>query len=158
MIRNKISFSEKKNEANLTKILKKQGYMNEVIEKTNADLVKFADTKNKQYQELLKKLIIQGMTQMLEPIVVLRVRKEDESYIKDVLKTCEQEFSKVMKEATGRDYSTKLSIDKEHLLTKLGGIHLFDETLKIQCTNDLESRLDLSYQKLLPELKKMMFK
>ena len=158
MIRNKISFSEKKNEANLTKILKKQGYMNEVIEKTNADLVKFADTKNKQYQELLKKLIVQGMTQMLEPIVVLRVRKEDESFIKEILKTCEQEFSKVMKEATGRDYSTKLSIDKEHLMTKLGGIHLFDETLKIQCTNDLESRLDLSYQKLLPELKKMMFK
>jgi len=129
----------------------------EVVDKTRADILKFADPKNKQYQELLKKLIIQGMTQMLEAIIILRIRKQDIEFVKSILNSCESEYAHIMKDATGRVYSTSLKIDDSPLSTQLGGVHLFDESMKIQCTNDLESRLELSYTKLLPELKKRMF-
>lgn len=157
VIRNKISFSEKKNEANLMKINKKNVYINEVVEGTKQKLIKFSDPNNKQYQQLLKKLIVQGMAQMLEQECILRVRKQDHSFVQSILGECEKEFEKVLKDATSREYHCKISIDQKELNTQLGGVHLFDKTLKIQCTNDLESRLELSYTKLLPDLKKQMF-
>ncbi len=131
--------------------------VSEVVDKTRADILKLADPKNKQYQELLKKLIVQGMTQMLEPTIILKLRKQDVDFVKSILNSCETEYSKIMKDATGRTYITSLKIDDSPLTTQLGGVHLFDESMKIQCTNDLESRLELSYTKLLPELKKRMF-
>lgn len=94
---------------------------------------------------------------MLEPECILRIRKQDISYVQSILVDCEKEYAKLLKDSTGRDYHTKLSIDQTELSTQLGGVHLFDKTLKIQCTNDLESRLELSYIKLLPDLKKQMF-
>jgi V-type H+-transporting ATPase subunit E len=128
------------------------------VESVRSKLEKFADPNNSKYQALIQDLIIQGMTLMLEPELVIQVRKQDEGFVKGIISTCEKEYSKLLKKETGRDYSCTLSLHTDSLKSPLGGVYLFDKTLKIECTNDLESRLELSYGKLLPEIKRKMFK
>lgn len=115
VINTKIGFSTKKNEANLTKIEKRNQFLMQAIEDTKSKLSTFANPKNNDYKELLKKLIIQGMTQMLEPECVIRVRKQDENLVGGILEECEKEFTKIMKDATERNYECSLSVDSEYL-------------------------------------------
>jgi vacuolar-type H+-ATPase subunit E/Vma4 len=112
IIKNKIALSEKKNEANLEKINKRHTHVDSVIELTKENLKSFSDSKNKEYIALTQKLIVQSMTQMLEPECVVRCRKQDESMVSGLLNACEAEFSKIMKEATERDFKCSLSVDK----------------------------------------------
>ncbi len=156
-IRSKIALSEKKNEANIKKITVKNKFLNEVVEKTRKEIIQLANPSNVKYQELIRSLIIQGLTQLLEPVVVLRVREEDKAFIESISSQCADEYTKIMKKETGRDYTCQVKVDSHSLETRLGGVHLFDESMKIQCTNDHESRLELSYVKILPDLKKKMF-
>lgn len=159
VIKCKISFSEKKNEANLSKINKKNTLIKEIVNDTEQKLIEFASSKNETYKNLLKSLIVQGMTQMLENECIIRIRKQDESIVNQIIPICEEEYSKIMKDTTGREFKTSLNIDHNNYLeSKLGGVHLFDKTMTIQCCNDLESRLELSYNKLLPKIKELAFK
>lgn len=142
----------------MSKIDKKNTLIKEIVSDTKDQLEKFSSSNNSKYKDLLKMLIIQGMTQMLEPECILRVRKEDEGITKQLISTCEKEFSNLMKEKTGREYKCELNLDTQHHIeSKLGGVHLFDKTMTILCCNDLESRLELSYNKLLPDIKGKAF-
>ena len=63
-----------------------------------------------------------------------------------MLKDCESLYTKVMKEQTTRDYSTKLSVIKDKFMTEeegslSGGIMLYAYEGKIVCSNTLEDRL-----------------
>jgi vacuolar-type H+-ATPase subunit E/Vma4 len=64
---------------------------------------------------LIKDLIIQGMTQMIENECIVRVRKEDYDAISAILSKCEKEYHEIMKKETGRDYNCKLSLDSKFL-------------------------------------------
>jgi vacuolar-type H+-ATPase subunit E/Vma4 len=78
----------------------------------------FSKPGNKDYINLVQKLIVQGMAQMLEPACVLRVREEDKSAVAGILKDCEQEFETILKNATNREYQCSLSIDDQTLDSK----------------------------------------
>lgn len=121
-----------------------------------------ANVSNAEYKKVLRDLIIQGMIKLLEDEVVIRARKEDQSYIQGILSDCEAHFAKYMREQTGREYTTKLILDKEKLLTEadggaLGGVILSSKDRKIVCINTMQSRLNQVFEELLPEIRRALF-
>ncbi len=85
---NKIEVSTAKNQSNLEKMKKKNDLVNKIIEDTLEKLKEFANPNNKEYQSLLKQLIIESMVKLLESTCYIQIRKEDEKYVKSILKEC----------------------------------------------------------------------
>lgn len=113
VIKYKIDISENKNRSNLEKIKRKHKHMDDVTKETATKLKEFSDPNSNEYKNFMKSLIVQSMTQMLESECRVRVRAQDVKMVESLLKDCERDYSKVMKDSTGRDYTCKLSIDKK---------------------------------------------
>ena len=111
-INNKILISETRNNSNLNKMRRRNELMDNLSLETLDDIKKFANPENRQYQQLIKQLILQGMVKMLEPLLYIQVRKQDVGFVKNLFSECQQEFEKMMKEGTGRDYNCSLLIDE----------------------------------------------
>lgn len=75
----------------------------------------FANPNNQEYKDLLKKLILQGSVKLLEETVVLRVRKEDRTFIERILKDIETDYHDYLKKETSEDYSVKFEFDSNYL-------------------------------------------
>mmetsp|Transcript_64879 Transcript_64879/g.89711 ORF Transcript_64879/g.89711 Transcript_64879/m.89711 type:complete len:99 (-) Transcript_64879:173-469(-) len=98
------------------------------------------------------------MIKLLEPVLLLRVREKDEGIVKGMLKECENKFSKIMKDATTRDYECELRIIDGIYLTEaeggvLGGVILYNEDKRIVCPNTLQNRMNLCFEELLPAIR-----
>ena len=157
-ISKKIDVSTAKNEANLAKMNKKNELVNKIIEETLDKLKSFAAPENKEYKKLLKELTIECMVKLLEKECYIKVRKNDLKYVKSIIKECENEFAKVMKKETNRDYSCKLSvIEDEFMEDEFGGIIMMNKDKKIIINNGLKDRLNLTKEHHLPEIKNMLF-
>jgi len=116
-ISNKILISETRNNSNLSKMRRRNELMDILAKETLEDMKKFANPQNKEYQQLIKQLIVQGMVKLIEPTCYIRVRQQDVSFIKNILPECEQQYKKLMKEQTQRDYNCSLQIDEKEYLT-----------------------------------------
>ena len=154
---NKIEVSTAKNQSNLEKKKKKNDLVNKIVEEALEKIKEFANPNNKEYQKLLKQLIIESMVKLLESTCYLQIRKEDENYVKSILNECEKSFSDFMKKETLRDYKCKLIIDNEYFDNKFGGIRLMNSDKKIILSNGLQDRLNLCKEQYLPQIKKMLF-
>lgn len=115
-ISNKILISETRNSANLSKMRRRNELMDTLAKETLEDIKKFADPSNKEYQSLIKELIIQGMVKLLEPSCYIRIRQQDVQFVKNILPECEQQYEKLMKDQTERDYNCSLQIDESEYL------------------------------------------
>jgi len=154
---NKIEVSTAKNQSNLEKMKKKNDLVNKIMEETLEKIKEFANPNNKEYQNLLKQLIVESMVKLLESTCYLQIRKEDEKYVKSILKECEKNYSNFMKKETSRDYNCKLIIDNEYYDNEFGGVKLMNSDKKIILGNGLQNRLMLCKEQHLPEIKKMLF-
>ena len=154
---NKIEVSTAKNQSNLEKMKKKNDLVNKIMEETLEKIKEFANPNNKEYQNLLKQLIVESMVKLLESTCYLQIRKEDEKYVKSILKECEKNYSNFMKKETSRDYNCKLIIDNEYYDNEFGGVKLMNSDKKIILGNGLQNRLMLCKELHLPEIKKMLF-
>jgi V-type H+-transporting ATPase subunit E len=111
------------------------------------------------YQELLQKLIIQGLLKLQETTVILLYRKEDEEMVEQASKEAVKEYKKL----SGKDCN--LSLEKSFYLPPgpqsggtpqeccHGGVLLSSRGSKILCTNTLDARLDQAYEQLLPQIR-----
>lgn len=156
-IQNKIEISKARNEANLEKMKTKNDFVDKIVEETLNKLEDFAQPNNQAYKNLLKDLIVESMVKMIETQCYVQVRQSDLSYVSSILSDCEKEYSKVMREATGRDYSCKLVMDDAFIEESYGGIKLLSKDKKIILGNDLHKRLLLTKEKHLPIIKNMLF-
>ena len=111
--------------------MKKNDLVNKIIEDTLVKIKEFANPNNKEYQNLLKQLIVESMVKLLESTCYLQIRKEDEKYVKSILKECEKNYSNFMKKETSRDYNCKLIIDNEYYDNEFGGVKLMNSDKKI---------------------------
>ena len=62
---------------------------------------------NEKYQEVIKNLILQGCIKLLEPIIVLRIRECDKTFIEGALNEVKERFQSHMMEETGREYTVE---------------------------------------------------
>ena len=85
--------------------------------------------------------------------------------VKGLLPECEKEFLEIMERETTEselEYATKLRLVEGEYLTaeeggECGGVILYTTNRKIVCPNTLKSRLDLCFEELLPQIRKMLF-
>lgn len=150
--------SQARNNSNLEKMKTKNDLVDKLLTETLEKLKEFAKPDNQKYQKLIKDLIIESMVKMLETQCYIQVRKCDSSFVSSILKDCEQEFSKLMKKETDRDYSCKLILDdNSEEASEYGGVRVLSKDKKIILANDLQSRLYLAKEKNLPTIKNMLF-
>ncbi len=154
----KIEVSTAKNKANLTKMNTKNELVNKTVDEALEKIKDFAKPKNDAYQKLLKELTIECMVKLLEKECFVKVRKDDLDYMKSILKGCEEEFSKLMKKETRRDYSCKLTLLEDDFIDdEYGGVVMMNKDKKIIINNGLKDRLLLTKEHHLPEIKNMLF-
>jgi V-type H+-transporting ATPase subunit E len=117
----------------------------------------------KSYSELLKKLIIQGLFRLKEPIVQLRCREGDFKIVESVIESAKEEYAKKAKVPV-----PEVFVDDERFLPGApeegkpgpfcaGGVVLASRDGRIVCENTLDARLEISFKQNLPEIRKRLF-
>jgi vacuolar-type H+-ATPase subunit E/Vma4 len=102
------------------------------------------------------------MIKLLEPELLIKVKKEDLALVRELKPECEKEFKEIMTRETPDEYSCELKIVDSEFITpeqggELGGILLYSASRKIVCPNTIKNRLDLCFEELLPEIRKKLF-
>jgi len=123
-------------------------------------------SKNKQYKELLRSLIVQGLMTLMEEHVLVECRKEDEALVSSLLEESVKVFQDVMQQETGVSPPCKVKLSGEYLPpapTKdggpscCGGVVLSARGRQLVCRNTLDSRLDHAFYKLQPTVRGILF-
>jgi len=151
-LQKKIQSSNLLNQARLRVLKSREDHIKALLEEARGRLTKVASDQQR-YRQLLTGLISQGLYQLLEPVVVLRCRRSDLDLVKETLATAIDMYKK----ATKKD--VKVNLDTDNFLEESvsGGVVLMNRSEKIKVVNTLDSRLDLIYQQMLPELRDILF-
>uniref|UniRef100_A0A6M2DSK9 V-type proton ATPase subunit E n=1 Tax=Xenopsylla cheopis TaxID=163159 RepID=A0A6M2DSK9_XENCH len=151
-LQKKIQSSNMLNQARLKVLKVREDHVRNVLDEARKRLGEV--TRNReQYKEVLTTLIVQGMFQLMEPKVLLKVRKADLDLIESILPdTMDQYKSQVNKEVVA-------TINREAFLPVecCGGIEMSGLNGRIKVSNTLETRLDLIAQQLIPEIRTALF-
>ena len=96
----------------------------------------------------------------MEPKLVLIVSERDKEAAAQLLPDCEREYEERMKAATGREFKCKLQLHDSAVLNpkmECGGLTLESEDGRIVCMNTVNSKLNLVYEQLLPQIRQLLF-
>lgn len=110
--------SQKKNKLRLEKLKVKIDLVNSIIEETKTHLVNRVKQNQKEYKEVMKNLIVQGLIKLLEDKVNIVCRKEDVDLINDLIQRARDEFLKMLNEQTTKfkNYDCEITIDTKYFL------------------------------------------
>jgi len=161
----KIERSKKLNEARFTSMEARNVKINVLKQEV---LTKLADvSKSPQYRELLKYLITQGLIQIQETNVIIQCRKEDEKLVKGLLEESVAFYNETLKAAIGGAPPVKVTLNTENYLPAApsgnpgasccGGVVLSARDGQIVCRNTLDSRLELVFDQLRPQIRGILF-
>lgn len=125
-------------------------------------------SKHAKYPELIKLLIVEGLIRTMEPKTTLNARKEDLAVVKKVLPDAIALFKKMIKESTDVTPEIAVEIDEANPLpagpskgfkgvTCAGGVLLTARRGKIKCSNTLDSRLNIVFDDLKPQVRSLLF-
>jgi len=125
-------------------------------------------SKNARYGELCKYLIVQGLMTITETKVILQCRQSDLDVVQAQTAGAITLYQQFMKGATGITPQVDIEVDKQEFLPAapvvgelrpscLGGVLLTARAGKIVCRNTLDSRLDLCFDALIPEIRGLLF-
>ncbi|XP_016072458.1 PREDICTED: V-type proton ATPase subunit E 2 isoform X3 [Miniopterus natalensis] len=97
--------------------------------------------------------LISGLLRLLEPEVTVRCRPQDRLLVEAAVKKAIPEYMTVSQKRV------KVQIDREvHLaVNAAGGVEVYSGNQRIKVSNTLESRLELSAQQKMPEIRKALF-
>ena len=106
-----------------------------------------------QYKEIMKLLVLQGLCQLTEAHITIRVRQVDLSLVDSIIEPIQDAY----KQITKKDVAIK--IDQDNFLSpdSCGGVDLYAAKGRIKVSNTLETRLELIAQKLIPEIRSALF-
>eukprot|EP00088_Acartia_fossae_P065115 TRINITY_DN80200_c0_g1_i1.p1 TRINITY_DN80200_c0_g1~~TRINITY_DN80200_c0_g1_i1.p1 ORF type:complete len:234 (-),score=42.63 TRINITY_DN80200_c0_g1_i1:250-951(-) len=106
------------------------------------------------YKNLLSKLVLQGLLELMDKEVNVVGLKEDQGTLKSVVGDAAAEYEKMAKMRVTITVS-----DSEFLnpTEDLGGVVLYSAGGKIACRNTLEARLGTASDKLLPRVRMMLY-
>ncbi|RZF33553.1 hypothetical protein LSTR_LSTR008199 [Laodelphax striatellus] len=151
-LQKKIQSSNMLNQARLKALKVREDHVRSVLEESRKRLGEVTRNPSK-YKEVLQYLIVQGLLQLLEPNVILRVREADVSLVEGILGLCADQYTKL----TTKEVSIR--VDQETFLPAelCGGVEVFARSGRIKVPNTLESRLELISQQLVPEIRVALF-
>jgi len=125
-------------------------------------------SKNARYGDLCKYLIVQGLMTITETRVILQCRKEDVTVVTAQIEPAIKLYQEFMRTATGITPKAAIDLDQQEFLPSgpvkgelrlacLGGVVLSAREGKIVCRNTLDSRLDLCFEALIPQIRGLLF-
>lgn len=151
-LQKKIQSSNMLNQARLKVLKVREDHVRSVLDEARRRLGEV--TKNPaEYKQVLQKLIVQALYQVMESTVSLRCRQADVELVQEVLPIAIDEY----KEKMGQD--VRITIDTDNYLSAdtCGGIELIALNGRVKVPNTLESRLELISQQLVPEIRNALF-
>lgn len=132
-------------------------------------ILKLAEVaRSDKYPELIKFLMAEALMSIMEKNVIVRCREEDQGIVEDQMDGAVALFKDTICKASGVTPELTLTLDTNDFLPPApvagkegksccGGIVLSAKGGKIMCKNTLDSRLDLAYDDLKPQIRGMIF-
>lgn len=151
-LQKKIQSSNMLNQARLRALKVREDHVRGVLDDARRKLGEVTHDSSR-YSNILHKLILQGLFQLLEPNVLIRVREVDRSPVEGILTNIASEY----KESTGKDILLKVDTESFLPADTTGGIELQAQRGRIKIGNTMEARLDLISQQLVPEIRGALF-
>ncbi|XP_059834180.1 V-type proton ATPase subunit E 1 [Hypanus sabinus] len=148
----KIQMSNLLNQARLKVLKARDDLISGLLNEARQRLSRVAKDSTK-YRSLLDGLVLQGFYQLLEPVVIIRCRKQDVELVKASI----SRNVPIYKKSVNKDI--EIHIDQENFLPEdiAGGIEMYNSSGKIKVSNTLESRLELIAQQMMPEIRVNLF-
>ncbi|PWO00038.1 putative vacuolar ATP synthase subunit E [Tilletiopsis washingtonensis] len=141
----KIAASNQTNASRLKVLQSREAHLQELFEAARGRLEELSKDQSK-YQELLTKLVLQGLLQLTEPKVEITARSGDVQMVQEAAKAAAKQYE----EKSGRKVETNV---KDGLSKDCaGGIMLAGHEGRIKINNTLDERLRLSEDRMLPEI------
>ncbi|KAK9887017.1 hypothetical protein WA026_019944 [Henosepilachna vigintioctopunctata] len=151
-LQKKIQSSNMLNQARLKVLKVREDHVRNVLEEARKRLGDVTRDRKK-YAEILESLILQGLYQLFESHVLVRVRPQDRDIVHSIIANTEKKY----KDGCGKEISLKID-DQTHLAQDTtGGIELYAQKGRIKINNTLEARLELIAQQLVPEIRTALF-
>nr|KJB24325.1 hypothetical protein B456_004G139500 [Gossypium raimondii] len=164
-IRKKIEYSMQLNASRIKVLQAQDDVVNAMKESASKDLLNVSHDHHV-YKRLLKDLIVQSLVRLKEPGVLLRCRKEDLHLVESVLDSAKEEYASKV-----NVHPPEIIIDDVHLPPGpshhhgffhhhaeahgpfcSGGVVIASRDGKIVFENTLDARLDVAFNKKLPEV------
>lgn len=151
-VNQKIARSHHINKARLDVLDARQQLLNDLLAKVGAQLPSLSANKES-YAKLLRDLLLQASFQLMEPKVVVHVRKVDIPIVESVLASVNQEYKAKLEE------DVTIYIDKEDFLPEksAGGLLATSLDGRIKVDNTLENRLHIISEDMLPQIRALLF-
>lgn len=151
-LENQIVKSTVNNKMRLKLLESKNQILNDIFE-TALTGIKTINGNKKQYTEILKNLILEALYKILELSFIIKLREEDVSLIKPILKDIETEYL----QKTGLPKVELIISDNEFLVPEnVGGVIVANKENKISVDNTFEERLKLLRQESLPAIRTVL--
>ncbi|EFN82559.1 V-type proton ATPase subunit E [Harpegnathos saltator] len=151
-LQKKIQSSNMLNQARLKALKVREDHVRNVLDEARRRLGEVIHDSSR-YKEILQLLIIQGLYQLTEPHVTLRVRQADVHIVQSLLESVQQQY----KYMTKKDVTLKIDPDNFLPSESCGGVDLLASKGRIKVSNTLETRLELIAQQLIPEIRCALF-
>ncbi|XP_012538339.1 V-type proton ATPase subunit E [Monomorium pharaonis] len=151
-LQKKIQSSNMLNQARLKALKVREDHVRNVLDEARKRLSEVTQNPTR-YREILQLLIIQGLYQLTEANITLRVRQIDLPIIESITDSVQQQYKQKIKK------DVILKIDTENFLPaeSCGGVELLASKGRIKISNTLETRLELIAQQLIPEIRSALF-
>ena len=124
------------------------------------------------YKNLIKDLLVQGLIKLIEPSMILRVRKSDLEVVKSQIDSAIKKYKKLMLEQVvafkdKTDIPCRVTIDEANFLPEwnesdqknscLGGFVMYAKKNRIVCSQTLDDRMALVYAQAIPQIRAQLF-
>ncbi|ELW47276.1 V-type proton ATPase subunit E 2 [Tupaia chinensis] len=148
----KIQMSTMKNQARLKVLRARNDLISELLNDAKLKLRRIVEDPEI-YQKLLDKLVLQALLRLLEPVMIVRCRSQDLLMVEAAVQKAIPEYMAVSQK------HVEILVDKEaHLaVNTAGGVEVYSSDHRIKVSNTLESRLDISAQQKMPEIRAALF-
>ncbi|KAB2000812.1 hypothetical protein ES319_D12G256800v1 [Gossypium barbadense] len=161
-VRKKIEYSMQLNASRIKVLQAQDDVVNEMKESAAKELLNVSRDHHV-YKTLLKVVIVQSLVRLKEPAILLRCRKDDVPLVESVLDSAKEEYASKV-----NVHPPEIFIDNVHLPPApshhnargpfcSGGVVIASRDGKIVCENTLDARLDVAFNKKLPEIRKWLF-
>lgn len=158
----KIVQSQKTNKLRLEKLKVKIDCVNSVFEDTKTQLTRRLKNNPKEYEKILKDLLVQGFIKLLDERINVICKKEDFQTVKGLLDEAKADFVAKIKGSAKKGYlleKFEVTLDEKYFLpeTMIGGVFMTSFRSKIRVDNTLDKRLELLKQGATPEIRNLLF-
>ncbi|XP_069351202.1 V-type proton ATPase subunit E 2 [Eulemur rufifrons] len=148
----KIQMSTMRNQARLQVLRARDDLISELLHDAKMRLSQIVEDPDI-YQELLDKLVLQALLQLLEPVMIVRCRPQDLLLVEAAVQKAIPEYMM----ASQKDVEVQIDQEAHLSVNAAGGVEVYSGNQRIKVSNTLESRLDLSAQQKMPEIRMALF-